>query len=196
GRAARERVEDVVQLQPDEAEEEGVDDEGEDLPERGAVEARLEGGRLGRAPAHVHADRDDGEHARDVERGRGQVGEVAGEQGDRYLDRRVVEPAPDGGDQEADDQPNRDPTGRSPDEAQPGVPDREAAGDDGDDRDPVEDERRSVVDEALALGDRDDPPRAAEAPRDRRRGERIGWRDNRAEAEGWSPAELRDRPVC
>ena len=192
-RAARERIEDVVQLQPDKAEEEGIDDEGEDLPHRRAVEPRLHAGQLGRAPTHVHAYRDDGEHARDAERGRRKVGEVAGEKGDRDLNRRVVELAPDGGDQVADHETEGNATRGRPDQPKTGVPDGEAAGDDGDHRHPVEHERRPVVDQALALDDRDDPSRDTEPTRDRGRGEWIGGRDNRAEHKSRAPAQIRDQ---
>ena len=126
--------------------------------------------QLGRAPAHVDADRDHGEHARHAERGRGQVGEVTGEQGNRHLDRRVVDPPPDGGDQKADHQPDRDSAGRSPDKAPTGLPDREAAGEDGHDRYAVEDERSPIVDQAFALDDCHDPSRHSEPLGDRGRG--------------------------
>jgi len=55
-----------------------------------------------------------------------------------------------------------------------GVEQRERPGHGRDDRRPVEDERGAVVHEALALDDRDDPPRHAEVPCDLGRGERVG----------------------
>ena len=51
------------------------------------------------------------------------------------------------------------------------------------DRDPVGDQRRRVVDEALALEDRDDPARHAEPAEDGRRGHRVRRRDDRPERE-------------
>ena len=91
---AREAVQDRVQLQADEHEEERVQDEGEDLPRRGSLQALLRVRQLRRAPAHVDAGRDDGEDARGPDRLRGEIREVAREQGDRRLDGRVVQPPP------------------------------------------------------------------------------------------------------
>ena len=64
-------VEDAVQLQADEREEQRVDEEDEDLPERVAGKPRLDVRQLRRVPAHVDADRDGGEHAGDAERAAG-----------------------------------------------------------------------------------------------------------------------------
>ena len=74
----------------------------------------------------------------------------------------------------------------------PALGQRERPGHGGDDRDPVRDERRRVVDEALALEDRDDPARDAEPLEDRRRGHGVGRRDDRPEGERGRPAEPRD----
>ena len=52
-RAPVQRVEDRPQLQPDEAEQQRVEQEREDLPDRVALQPRLHGRQLGRVPAHV-----------------------------------------------------------------------------------------------------------------------------------------------
>src|SRR2546430_657189 len=79
--------------------------------------------------------------------------------------------------------PAGNPARRSPDKPPTGLPDREAAGEDGHDRYAVEDERRPVVDQAFALDDRHDPSRHSEPHRDRCRGEGIGRRHDRTEHE-------------
>ena len=81
------------------------------------------------------------------------------------------------------------------DEREPGVPEREAAGHDRRHGEAVGDERRPVVDQALALDDRDEPPRNAEPARDRARGDRVGRRDDRAEHERRRPAHAVDHRV-
>ena len=155
-------VDDPAQLQPDEREEQRVDEEDEDLPERVAGEPRLDVRQLRRVPAHVDADRHRGQHARDADRGRGQVGEVAGEERDRDLGRRVVDAAAHLADDVADGEPDRDAADHVDDEAPGRVPERERARDRGGDGGLVDDERDAVVDEALALDDRDDAPRRAD----------------------------------
>ena len=70
----------------------------------------------------------------------------------------------------------------------PAVPRRERSRHGGDDRRPQQHERGAVVDEALALDDVDQPPRHAEPPADRGRGDRVGRRDDRAEDERLRPS--------
>ena len=101
----------AAELQADEDEEERVDEEDEDLPERVAGEPRALGRQLGRVPAHVDADRDGGEHAGDAGGGRGEIREVAAEHGDRHLDRRVVDTAAHLPHDPADPEPICDPAG-------------------------------------------------------------------------------------
>ena len=79
------------------------------LPEASALEPRLHRRQLGRVPADVDAGGDDREHARDAERRRGQEREVAGEERDRHLERRVVERAPHAADDVADGEADGDP---------------------------------------------------------------------------------------
>jgi len=54
---------------------------------------------------------------------------------------------------------------------------------------------RRVVHQALALEDRHDAPRHADALEDRRRRDGVGRRDDRAESEGARPAQRRDEHV-
>ena len=104
-----------------------------------------------RVPAHVDADRHRGEDARDTERRRGQVREVAGEQRDRHFRRRVVDPPPHLPHHERDDETDGDPADHVQDEVPRRVPERERSGDRRGDGGLVEHERETVVDEALAL---------------------------------------------
>ena len=66
---------------------------------------------------------------------------------------------------------------------------RERPGHDRGDRDAVEHEARAVVDQALALDDRHELARHAQPARDRRRRDRVGGRDDRAEHEGARPGQ-------
>ena len=182
-------IEDRPQLQADEPEQERVQQEVEDRPEAFALQPRVDRRQLGRVPAHVDAGGDDGEHARDADRGRGQEDHVPGEERDRDLERRVVDPVADEADRAAEHETDRDPAEHGPDEVARRVQERERARDHGHGREPEEDERGSVVDEALALDDRDRAARNAEAAGDRRRGERVGRRDDRAEHEAHGPRE-------
>ena len=56
---------------------------------------------------------------------------------------------------------------------------------------PQRDDRGRVVDQALALEDRDDPPRHPDPPGDRRRRHRVRRRDHRAEREAHRRASRR-----
>ena len=126
GRVGVEPVGDHRQLQPDQDEQRGVEEEDEDLPDREALQARLRRDQLGRPPAEVDAGGDGRQHAREAELVGRDEGRVGREQRDRDLGRRVVEPAPDLGDHEADDQPDRDPAGGRSHELEPRVERREA----------------------------------------------------------------------
>jgi hypothetical protein len=151
-----------VQLDPDQREEQRVDDEDEDLPERVPRKARLDGRELRRVPAHVDADRDGGEHARHADRGGGKKREVAGEKRQRDLGRRVLDAQTNLPNDPPDGEPNRDAADHVDDEVPARVEERERPGDRSRDRRLVENERRAVVDEALALDDRDDAARHTE----------------------------------
>ena len=154
-----------------------------------ALEARLRRDQLRGPPAQVDAGGDRRQHAGEAELVRGDERRVGGEQRDRDLGRRVVEPAPDLGDHEADHQPDRDPAGGRAHELEPRVERREAAAHRGGHGHPVGHERGRVVHEALALDDVHEPARGAELAHDRRGGHRIGRRDDRAEREGQRPRE-------
>ena len=74
-------------------------------------------------------------------------------------------------------QPAANPTATPPrrdDKVERRLAERERSTHGGGDRDAVRDQRGGVVDQALALHDRDDPARHADAPHDRRRRDRVG----------------------
>ena len=64
----------------------------------------------------------------------------------------------------------------------------------GADREPVDQERAGVVEEALALEDDEQPVRRAELPEHRGRGRRVGRRDDGAERDGGGPRQLGHQP--
>ena len=175
GRLARELVEDQRELEPDQHEQQRVEQEHERVPDREALKPHPRRGDLRRAPAEHDPDGDRGEHARRADRLGGQVARVAAQQRDRDLDRDVVEPPADLGDDPADGQADQHAGDRAEHELEPGLQQREAAADGGRDRDAVGDERRAVVDEALALDDRDDAARHAPAGARRSSPRRGRW---------------------
>ena len=146
-------------------------------------------------PAQVDAGRDDREHAgRPHGVGRNER-EVARDEGDRHFDRRVVESAPNRGDDKADDEADRNSAADAPQQAPRRVPDRERAGDGCRDRHPVEDECGAVVHEALALHDRDSAARHAQPAHDRGRRDRIRRRDHCSQHERGRPRHVVDERV-
>ena len=187
--AVVEPLDDQRELQADQDEERRVEEEDQDLPDRVPLDPGGRSRELGGEAAHVDADRHGGEHAGDADRLGRQVREVGGDEGDRDLDRRVVEPAAHGGDDRADADADRDPADRADDELAARLQQAEAAGDDGRHRELVGDEGGAVVDQALALDDRDDPVRDAQLAADRGRRDGIGGRDDRAEDERRRPVE-------
>ena len=191
-RVLREAVEDDRELQADEHEEQRVGDEDEDLPDRGAREARLHLKDARGVPAEIEAGAHRGEDARDAGRLSRQVGEVAREQRDRDRRRRARDPADRLRHQVADDETDDDPRDDPDHEARAGLEEAERPGEHGRDRELVGDERGRVVDEALPLDDRHDAPRDAHLPRDRCRRERIGRRQDRAEDERRGPGQADD----
>ena len=188
-------VEDHRQLKPDQHEEQRVQDEHDDLPHGVTLDACPCRRELGRMRAHVDADGDGREHCRRVDQLGRDVGEVRAEQGDRDLERRVVEPATHLPDDPADGEADGDAGNDAVDELEPCVPDGEAAAHDGDDRESIGDQCGSVVDEALAFDDRDQPARNPEPARDRCRGNRIGRGDDGPQHERSAPGEVVDRRV-
>ena len=188
-------VEDHRQLQPDQQEQDRVEEERDDLPHRVALHADLRRGQARGLRAHVEADRDRGGDAGEPELLGRQVGGVAGEQGDRDLHRRVVQPLPHLGDDPADGEPERRAADAGVEELGAGLPGGEAAGEHGGDRDLVGDQRGRVVDQRLALDDRHDPAGDADAARDRGGGDGVGGGDDRAEDEGGGPRHVVDHGV-
>jgi hypothetical protein len=141
------------------------------------------------------------QHPREAELVRRYEGRVGGDQGDRDLSGRVVEPPPDLPDDERHREPDRDPAGGRAQELEPRVERRERPAHCGSHRHPVGDERGGVVHEALALDEVHEPARGAELPHDRRGGHGIGRRDDRPKREGERPRhpdhlvrDHRDRP--
>ena len=76
------------------------------------------------------------------------------------------------------------------------MPEREAARHDGRDGEAVGHERRGVVDQALALDQRHEPAREAEAGADRRRRDGIGRRHDGADHEADRPRQASDHGVA
>ena len=99
------------------------------------------------------------------------------------------------GDEKADDQADRDPSDDAPHEPPGRLPDRERSRDHRRHRDAVQDERRSVVHEALAFDDGDGAPRHSQPAHDRGGRERIGRRNHCAEDEGRAPGHVVDHRV-
>ena len=143
----------------------------------------------GREAAHVDAHGDRGQDARGADGLGRQVGEVGGKERDRHLHGRVVQSPPDSRDGGADRDADRDAAKGADDELAARLHQAEAPGDHGGHGEPVGDQRRSVVDQGLALDDRHDPPRHAKPASDRGCRDRIGRRDDRSQHERLGPAE-------
>src|SRR5206468_11615703 len=107
----------------------------------------------------------------------------------------VVEPPPYLANDPAHREADGDAARRRDDEEPARVDEREGSGDDRKDRDAVEHETGAVVHETLALDDRDKLPRDSQPLRDRRRSDRGGGRDDRAEHEGALPRQAVDEGV-
>ena len=95
-------------------------------------------------------------------------------------------------DEPADREADGDPANGPDDELQAGLPDREHPCNHGGDGDAVGDDARRVVDQALALQDRDNAAGDAEALGDRGRGDGVGGGDDRPEDEGRRPRKPGD----
>ena len=150
--------------------------------------------QLRRVPPQVDADGDSSEDSRRAHELRRDEGDVPGEERDRDLDRRIVEPAAHLADHQPTPSPKRDATARNaPRNASPTYARRERPGDDGRDGDAVADEAGPVVDQALPFDDRDElaagrPTVVAIAVA----ASGIGRRDDRAEHERGGPREIVD----
>ena len=124
----------------------------------------------------------------------GQVGRERGDQGDEDLDRRVVEAREQDVDDRADDKPDEDATDRDRHERDDGVAEAERAGGGRGDREAVGDDRRRVVEEALALKHGDQPLRKAQPVSDRCRRDGVGRRYDRAQRDGGRERHARHQP--
>ena len=184
-----------MQLEADQREQERVDEEDEDLPEGVAGQSRLDGRELRCVPAHVDADRDRGEHTRDTDRGGREVRQIAREEGDRDLRRRVVDTAADLAHHVPDGEADRDAADDIHDEMPRRVPERERAGNRRGDGGLIEDEGHPVVDETLSFENRCDAPRDVQATYDLGCRESVRRRDDRAEGERRGPGETVDHDV-
>jgi hypothetical protein len=203
GREPAKAVQDHRQLEPDQDKRQPGEQKDDHVPHGPALQPRGGGHDRGAEPADVdpggHRRQHPGEERLAPEPEqlvpdevghllRRQVRRERREQGDDDLDRRVVERR-EGLD---DDPPHRQADGDAPDghhhelQARPpdgkGGPGRHAG------RDPVSHDARRVVDEALALEQRDDPARHPEPLRDGGRGYGVGGGDDSPEHEGAHPA--------
>ena len=141
------------------------------------------------ARAEVEAADDGGEDARDAELLRRDVEQVGREQRDGDLDERVVQPAPQPGDDPSAGEADQRPDARDEQQLHDRVAEVEGAGRRGADRHAPRRERRAVVDEVLALDEVDDPFGRAEPAEDRRRGHEVGRREHRGQHEGRRPGQ-------
>ena len=103
-----------------------------------------------------------------------QEGGVAGDEADRDLGQRIVQPTADLTDHEPDSETERHPAHPGDDEAGARVEQRERSADGSRHGGSVGHERGGIVDEALALDQVDDAARCAETAHDRRRRHRVG----------------------
>src|SRR5204862_3717286 len=136
------------QLETDQDEQDRIDDEVEDVPDVVALQARLrERDDLRPADTHVDARCHGRQDSGDANRIRRYEGRVAGEQGDRDAYLRVLDAPADLGGDPANRDANRDAATGTEDEPQPGMGEREAAGNHRGDRYSVGDERGGVVEQ-------------------------------------------------
>ena len=171
---ALQRVEDDRELEADEHEEERVEEVLDDLPDGERLKPDLRRRELRRVPAEVDAGRHRREDGRDAEQLGREEREVPGEERDRDLGGRVVQAQSELPHQPADHEPHEHASACADDEEPARIEERERAGHDRDDGEPVQDQPAAVVDEALPLDDRHELARDAEPAGDRRRRERVG----------------------
>ena len=196
GAVGREVVQDDGQLQSDEHEHEAVDEEVDDRTRRRCRCSRPSGDSDARgAPPGDEPGGHGREHPADAD-GLGRRGTPrSGAMSERTISsvgspvRRQAAGHEDA-DDDADERSPPTPTTTNDTLASSG---RERAGDDRRDGDAVGDQRRRVVDQALALEDRDDPARDAEPAQDRGRRHGVGRRDDGAQGERRRPLQRRAR---
>jgi len=188
-------ADDRPKLQPDEHEQDRVDDEVEDVPDEIALQAGAAREDLRRADAHVDACRDRGQDPGSADGvGRNERG-IAGEQRDRHAHLGIGDVPADLGGEPPHGQAHGHSPGGSQYEAQAGVGERETPGYHGGDRHAVGHQRGHVIEQALPFDGADHPPGGIQAAHDRRRGERVGRRDDRPEHEGGGPGQARNERV-
>src|SRR6185436_19846378 len=132
-RDAFERVHDDGELEPDQDEEERVQEVLHDLPHGDGLQPHLRRGQLGREPPEVDARRDGGKDGRDAEQLGGDEREVAREERDGDLRRRVVDATAELPHEPSHGQADPDPADDADDEEPTRLPRRERSGDDGHD---------------------------------------------------------------
>jgi len=117
------------------------------------------------------------------------IRDVRSDQRDRDDERGVRDAFGHSVEQKTEGQADHDAAEQCEDEGAGRIGERERADRGGDDSEAVDHQRRCVVDQTLALEDRDDAPRHSEALEDGRCGDRVGGRDDAAERERAGPPE-------
>ena len=186
---------DVVQLQADDQEQHRVRDEDERVPEAGDLPAACGRHDARCHAAGVHAGGHHGQHARQLEILRREVGEKRQHQRDRALQLRVLDAAPHRNGEPAGDESECDRTESDDHEVHRSIRHRELARRDGRQRRRVDHERGGVVEQAFAVDDRDDVARQSKALQHGDRRQLVGRRDDGAENERRGPRHAWDDRV-
>ena len=192
GVAALDPVDDARELQPDEQEQQRVEQERHDLPERQRLQTRRRAADRLRAPLDDEAGGDRAEDARHAGLVGQDVGGIGGQQRDRDLHVRVVGvPSGERG-EPADGRPDRGAAQRDHHELEQAVAQRKGPGPDDADGDRVGGQARAVVDQRLALEQGLDPPRSAEPAHHCGRRDGVGRPQHGTEDERDRPRQSRD----
>jgi hypothetical protein len=190
-----EPVQDIRQLEPHQHEDEALEKELNHGPGPLGLHPRGGAGEARSPTAEVEAHGHRRQHARQPKLVGGDVGQERREQRDGVLDDRKGRAAPDLSDQpahaQADDHAAR--AGDQELERRPGG--GEGAGHHRRHADAVRHQRCGVVDQSLALEQRDHVARRAQAAEDRDGGHGVRRRDDGAEHEGGRPGELGEQGV-
>ena len=194
-RVVAEPGQDRVELNADLGEDEGVEQKDDGYPEAREHLARARLQHRRRKAADDQTRRDGCEHARLAEIVRRQVRDERHDDRDRRLQRLVFERAPGKVCEPGRRQTDQHRYDELFCERAGGVPKRERRADDRGDADRIQNERRRVVDEALAFDRSDDVPRDVELVGDRREGDLVGRSDDGAEDERHAPRHAGDDRV-
>ncbi len=178
----RER-DDVRQLQPDEQEHRVLEQERDGSPVGLLGHPRRRRLQHRRLVPEQQAGHDDREHAAGMDRLGGEVGEEGRDEGQRGVQHRVLDVATHDREHGGDAQPDEKAATDGQREVAQDLPHAHGRGD-GHDRGPQRDQGGGVVDQALALEDRDDPSGHAHAARDRGGGNGVRRRDDGTEGQG------------